>query len=316
MLRLSAIVLCPTHSAAFAAPRLNENSKDLLPNCTSTDYCVAVATDPQQEYSESTVCLMTHWTKESALEELNALVQEIDSLNRSTRLSAEHTRWLVRTQNFLEAVFGESSVYCATFKQLPWRKAGSFVVQSWNIQGAVEHAHHKKYLRDLDTAKGLLFAAHDELSGSTISDVYKGQSGPTESNGILKVLALAELKLRKVVRNAPKLEREIQDAFENILVGADVEYSREAESIEYSSKKYIPDFAIARLDLAIEIKLCARADREKELISEINDDILAYRQKYRNILFVIYDTGFIRDIDQFADHLEENDGVVVRVVKH
>lgn len=67
--------------------------------------------------------------------------------------------------------------------------------------------------------------------------------------------------------------------------------------------------------MAIEMKLCGRTDREKEIIPEINDDILAYKQKYRNQIFVIYDIGIIRDVEQFSSHFEENEGVLVRVVK-
>ncbi len=108
----------------------------------------------------------------------------------------------------------------------------------------------------------------------------------------------------------------MQDAFENLLIGSDMEYSRESENVQYSSKNYVPDFVIRNLDLAIEIKLSSRAEREKEMISEINDDILAYRQKFRNVLFVVYDLGFIRDVDKFTRHFEENEGVIVRIVKH
>jgi hypothetical protein len=62
--------------------------------------------------------------------------------------------------------------------------------------------------------------------------------------------------------------------------------------------------------------LCNRKDREKEIIAEINDDILAYKRKYGNLLFIVYDTGYIRDVDRFTGNFEDQDGVMVRVVKH
>jgi len=68
--------------------------------------------------------------------------------------------------------------------------------------------------------------------------------------------------------------------------------------------------------LATEIKFCNRKEREKEVIAEINDDILAYATKYGNMIFVVYDAGFIRDVERFTTHFENNEGVVVRVVKH
>ena len=259
---------------------------------------------------------MSHWNKETALTELDFLISETKILTQSKRMSAEHTRWLAKTLQFLESVFGTSSIYYLSFKHLQWQESGSFVIQAWDIQGALDGRHHRAYLRDLDTAKGLLQAAHDQLESASLSEVYQGRDSPAETSGILKVLAIADRKLRKTVRELPRCEREIQDAFENLLIGADLEFSREAESIEYSSKKYIPDFTLSKLDIAVEIKLCGRPEREKQIIAEINDDILAYRQKFGNILFVIYDTGFIRDVDRFVCQFEENDGVVVRVIKH
>jgi len=68
--------------------------------------------------------------------------------------------------------------------------------------------------------------------------------------------------------------------------------------------------------LAVEVKFCNRAGREKEIIAEINDDILAYKTKYGNLVFVIYDIGLIRDIDKFGRNFEDNEGIVVRVIKH
>ncbi len=119
-----------------------------------------------------------------------------------------------------------------------------------------------------------------------------------ESSSTFKIVDLAERKLRKVMRAKPQSEKEIQDAFENLLIGADIHYSREKERIEYSSKTYTPDFTVPECDIAIEIKYCSKQEREKDLIAEINDDILAYQTEYGNLLFVVYDAGFIRDVDR------------------
>ncbi len=64
------------------------------------------------------------------------------------------------------------------------------------------------------------------------------------------------------------------------------------------------------------IALCHRSNREKEIIGEINDDILAYQTKYGNLLFVVYDVGHIRDTDRFVNSFEEHQNVMVHVVKH
>ncbi len=118
------------------------------------------------------------------------------------------------------------------------------------------------------------------------------------------------------MRSQPEREVEVQDALESLLIAADIEYRREADAIPYSSKTYRPDFTLEKLDLAIDVKICGRTDREKEIIGEVNDDILAYKTKYGNLLFVIYDVGMIRDIDFFGEQFEKSEGVVVRVIKH
>jgi len=104
--------------------------------------------------------------------------------------------------------------------------------------------------------------------------------------------------------------------FETLLVGADIAHERETDSIVYSSKTYIPDFTFPTIGLAVELKLCNRPDREKEIIAEINDDIIAYKTKYRNLVFAVYDLGYIRDMDRFSQAFEASEGVIVRVVKH
>jgi len=57
--------------------------------------------------------------------------------------------------------------------------------------------------------------------------------------------------------------------------------------------------------------------RKKEIISEINDDVIDYKTKYANRIFVVYDLGIIRDQEKFRNSLEENnEHVVVKVIKH
>jgi hypothetical protein len=222
-----------------------------------------------------------------------------------------------------EEVFGRDSRSFSSFIRLSWRREGSFLVGgvgdlegAYHPQAAIDREHHKAYLEQLETARGLLLAAKDELERKGLESVYQGKDTGPEASLILKVINLAEFNLRKTIRNVPTAEKEIQDAFENLLIGADIPHSRETDSIEYSSKTYTPDFSVARADLAIEVKLSNRKEREKEIIAEINDDILAYSTKYGNLIFVIYDTGFIRDVERFTKHFEDREGVVVKVVKH
>jgi hypothetical protein len=230
-------------------------------------------------------------------------------------------RWIVRALGFLEQVFGRKSRYYLTFANLPWKDT-NFIIdpdeyeENWSLPRAIEQRHHEAYIKQLDSAKGLLLGALDDLTRRGITAVYDGKNTPPESSALVKILGLIEAKLRKAVRQKPEREKEVQDAFETLLVGADVAFDREADSIIYSSKTYKPDFTFPPIDLAVDFKLCNRNDREKEIIAEINDDILAYKTKYGNVFFVVYDLGFIRDVERFAATFEANDGVIVRVVKH
>jgi len=263
------------------------------------------------------------WTKDEALQELQILAETTNTLSKSKRFSAEHVQWIDRVIIILEEVFGRNSRYYATFTNFHWSVTGSLLVGgpmdpegSWNPQKSIEKKHHIAYLQDLESAHGLLIAAYDYLQKRDLILVYEGKNTIPESSEIFKIINLVEFKIRKMIRKKPDIEIEIQEALENLLVGADIQYSREAEKIEYSSKTYIPDFTLPKIDLIIEIKLCNKSTREKEIIAEINDDILAYQTKYGNLLFVVYDTGFIRDIERFVTAFEKSQNIVVKVVKH
>lgn len=153
------------------------------------------------------------------------------------------------------------------------------------------------------------------LERTDLTAVYEGKDTAPEASSIMRVINLAERSLRRATHNQPQNERDVQDTFESLLIGADISYSRENDRIQYSSKTYTPDFTVPKIELAIEIKFCNRSDREKEMIAEINDDILAYQTKYANLIFVVYGLGFIRDVERFATEFESKPNVVVRVIK-
>lgn len=263
------------------------------------------------------------WTKKAASKELGLLTEETKILASKSRLSEEHVRWVSRTLRFLEQIFGQESRYYKNFQSLTWRREGSFVIggparphETDDPEIGFRRVHQEAYKEQLGIARGLLLAAKDELENSDMGSVYKGKDSGPEASILLRIINLAEHKLRKTIRNSPNAEKEIQDNFENLLIGTDIPYSRETDSIEYSAKTYTPDFTIQKSDLTIEMKLCGKNGREKEIIAEINDDILAYQTKYGNIIFIIYDIGIIRDADRFIGNFEENEGVIVKIIKH
>ncbi len=266
---------------------------------------------------------MNKWTKESALKELGRFINRTDELKVLERFSSDHMRWQANCLEFLEDVFGRESRYYLSFAHMKWERQGSFIVGgpddpsgSWNPGAAIEREHQKAFVSALDAAKGLLQAASDKLQRLELSEVYEGKNSPPESSQIIKVINLCDRQLRKTIRKKPEKEKDVQDSLENLLIGADIEYGRDSENIQFSSKSYVPDFTFPRIDLVLEVKLCFKAEREKEIISEINDDILAYQAKYSNLLFVVYDNGFIRDSDRFKNDFEKSEKVFMLVVKH
>lgn len=259
---------------------------------------------------------MRKWTKESAIKELNNAISQIDAVASLGRGSDQHIRWWTNTSRIVEEIFGRKSTYYLTMSSYTWTETGTRIYRGFDLNSEID-AHNQRVFRDqLKQAKGLLLAAKDHLSSSDLSDVYQGKNTAPESSLLIKILSLIENKLRKVIRNIPDKERIVQDVFENLLISTDIQYERENPSIEYSSKKYIPDFSFHQLDLIVEIKLCTETTKEKSLISQINDDILAYQTKFGNLIFVIYDIGQIRDINKFSHSFENNDKVIIKIVKH
>jgi hypothetical protein len=262
---------------------------------------------------------MAKWSQDDARAEIYRLAEAVTELQGELPHSAKHTHWLLVTRQFLEEVFGAASIYFVSFVRIRWTYSGTMAVHSQELfrPGSTQARYDRPvFLNALSQAMGILTAAADELERKDIQEVYKGKDTGPEASLILRIINLAEVKLRKTIRTKPTKEREVQDVFENLLIGADIPYSRETDSIEYSSKTYTPDFTVSKADLAIEIKLATKADHEKEFIAQINDDILAYRTKYGNLFFVVYDCGFIRDTDRFVSSFETQGAVYVRVVKH
>jgi hypothetical protein len=134
---------------------------------------------------------------------------------------------------------------------------------------------------------------------------------------VSKLVEDIDNKLRVTFREKPNDEREVQDAIEDLLNTKEYDFDREQVSIPYSSKSYKPDFTFEALSTALDAKLCNSKSDEKKIIDEINADIPAYKSKYSYAVFVVYDTGFIRDNRVFKKGIEKNNpNVYVTVVKH
>ena len=138
---------------------------------------------------------------------------------------------------------------------------------------------------------------------------------PTVQKEIEAVADLISANLRPSIFQDPKNEKEVQNIVEVMLRSRGYDYRRELIRIPYSSKTYIPDFTIEVLHLALEIKLCNSPIRVKEIIDEINGDIPPYQTRYKNVIFAIYDLGFIRDVTEFKGSIEQNLNVHVIIIK-
>lgn len=254
--------------------------------------------------------------KKQALKEITELISYIDTIKQAGRKTHHFTYWYTNVATYLENVFGYNSTYCSFFRSIEWEFIGSMTTRRINFEYAVEEKFKSTFLEALEKAKGLLLAVKDAINKSENIELLLDKSDVKKGvNTLLKIVKLVESKLRKVIRNLPKNEKEIQDTFENLLIGAEIEYEREFPHIKYSSKNYIPDFSFSRIDTVLEIKFCTETRKEKSLISEINDDIQAYKSKFTNLIFLVYDTGQIRDIEKFSDSFE-NDSITIRVIKH
>jgi hypothetical protein len=129
-----------------------------------------------------------------------------------------------------------------------------------------------------------------------------------------------QARLRSAIFQVPDRERVIQDGIETLLIGRGLhkgqDYGREVGRVKMSVKELVPDFVLHRLDLALEVKLVNSPARAKGAVDEVNADIAAYSKKYRSVLFVVYDTGHIRDEFEFRRDLEAQGSISVIVVKH
>lgn len=137
-----------------------------------------------------------------------------------------------------------------------------------------------------------------------------------------KIENLINSKLRALIMNKPEYEKEIQDNVERLFISNEmskgIDYDRETGKFNFSGREYIPDFILPKINCCIEVKLIKEKSHLKKMIEEINADITAYSKKYDKIMFIVYDLGYIRDIDEFKRDIESSNDkeIKVYVIKH
>jgi len=183
-------------------------------------------------------------------------------------------------------------------------------------------------LYDLDKIRGggntLAFQQEEVFKGvhanaSVLKAFLESQIGVVEDETV-GLRDFFQARLRSAIFRPPEREREIQDAVEQLLIGRGLQkggdYDREVGRVKISVKEAIPDFILMKLGLGLELKLVTTAARVKDVVDEINADIVAYSKRYRTLLFIVYDLGHIRDEHEFRHDLERSGNVSVIVVKH
>jgi len=153
---------------------------------------------------------------------------------------------------------------------------------------------------------------------SILCGLLEGKLGIVESE--TKALQdFLQSKVRSAMLHIPNSEREVQDVIEQLLIGRGMQkgqdYDREVGRVKVSAKEVVPDFIVQALSMAVEVKLIKTAARVKEVVDEINADVLSYSKQYVTLLFVVYDMGQIRDEVEFRHDLESREGVTVLVIK-
>ncbi len=254
-----------------------------------------------------------------ALRELEDAIRQIPLLRKLRYPSAGHTRWRTNLIDLLQDIFGDHSRIYQSLVNIDWTFHGPVEFREGWLEYVKQQKNRQAYLEGLTKAEGILNAAIDQIVRKGVNGVHASTSDEKQSVGSTKILSLLEHELRKTFREAPTQESEVLDAIEDLFIGAGLgnEFVRETESIPYSSKSYIPDYAFNGSKTIVEAKLCDSPKREKQIIGEINDDILAYGTAYSHLIFLVYDLGSIRDQDKFKKSIQNNrPNIVVSIIKH
>ena len=93
------------------------------------------------------------------------------------------------------------------------------------------------------------------------------------------------------------------------------DYDRETGRTKSSGKEDIPDFVLKLSNTALEVKLVKSKDSKRQVIEQMRADVLAYQVGYKQVLFVVYDLGFVNDVAEFVSGFSVTPGVRVVVIK-
>lgn len=262
---------------------------------------------------------MDRTAKSALLNRLDSLIGDSHQVENKPPYSSELVQWRMTSLQLLEDLFGPAHRFYLNFASLTFSPQRLILdpdeLQPGEpVQSSIDKQRDRASHQDVLRARGILNAARNHLFEHDLTEVYRAVPKSQEPSQVLQLLDLLEHKLRLAFRDAPTSELEVQEKLEVLLHGFGLPFSREAETIEFGGKLYKPDFVIPQLQMALEVKFSNRPSRPKELPAEISDDARAYRTKFPNLLFVIYDCGMIRDARALVDSYSDCARVII--VKH
>ena len=112
----------------------------------------------------------------------------------------------------LEEIFGEKSRYSATMRSFTWSFHGNVIVSGWDDPNYVFNKKNViAFNQQMQQARGLLLSAIDHLESSEIEHVFEGDKHQ-ESVELFKIISLITTKLRKLIRETPNKEKDVQDS--------------------------------------------------------------------------------------------------------
>ncbi len=155
-----------------------------------------------------------------------------------------------------------------------------------------------------------------------IKELEKNPEGLNEiiaKTDFFKIIKDVEKYFRKIVKDDPNNEKDVQDFLETFFDVKGYNFLREKESIEFSEKIFKPDFTEKLLNIALEVKFLNRREKTTQIIEEMSADIKPYSKKWKNLLFLVYDKGGnLRDVDAFVKDFNQDGDVIIRciVIKH
>ncbi len=174
---------------------------------------------------------MGSWTKNSALEELQRLIEEIDVLKRTAPFSAEHVRWQTNCYQFFKDVFGGASLYSRSFYALTFSIRGNRILPAMvgGIIAAQKLVRQEAYVDDLESAKGILMGALDHLNRVGIKKVFAGtlpktlvgflsfrfEGGKNYATDVKKFLEMQNITVLTAEKFEPRsISEKVQDLFD------------------------------------------------------------------------------------------------------